>query len=500
MHAAASPEYIILIGAVLLFVSIILGQSAYRFGIPTLVLFLITGMLAGSEGILGIHFDNPKIAQFIGIIALNFILFSGGLDTDWKSVKPVLGQGVALSTLGVLFTAGFCGTFIWLITDWTIYESLLLGSIFSSTDAAAVFSILRSKSLSLKNNLRPMLEFESGSNDPMAYLLTILFLGLITNPEGSVGISIVMFFVQMIVGVGLGILFGMMTVWLVRHVKMGYVGLYPVMIIALMFFTFAATDRLYGNGYLAVYVAALWLGNHKIPHRLTTLSVYDGFAWLMQIILFLTLGLLVNPSDIIPVIGIGLLISAFAIFAARPMSVFLALLPFRMPTRDRWFVSWVGLRGAVPIVFATYPLIAGIDKAGIIFDIVFFISLTSILVQGTSIPMIAKWLGVSQPVAEPLGKTPELRPEEIQRLIEVKIFSPNPYAGMTLTEAPFPDGARINALRRNGESIIVNGQTVLREGDKMIIACNTPEDAARIHEMFPKLKKTSGPKPKKFKK
>lgn len=476
---------IILIGSVLLFISILAGQRAYRFGIPALVLFLAVGMLAGTDGIGGINFDNPTIAQFIGVIALNFILFSGGLDTEWKSVRPVMWQGVILSTAGVLLTAISTGLFVyWIVPGFSLFEGLLLGSIVSSTDAAAVFSILRSKSLKLKYHLRPILEFESGSNDPMAYLLTIVCLGLVMDPGESVSAAVINFFVQIIVGGGAGILFGMGMVWIARHVKLGYMGLYGVMVIAMMYFTYAATDQIGGNGFLAVYLAALWLGNHKIPHRAAILSFFDGFAWLMQIILFLTLGLLVFPSQIVPVIGIGLLVSAFMIFAARPLSVFLSLLFFKMPLRSKAFISWVGLRGAVPIVFATYPLIAGADKAGMIFNIVFFISLTSILVQGTTLPLFAKWLKVSEPEEKMIGRKPEIDPSEVSDLIEITVAEGNAYVGRPVSDAPFPDGARITLLRRGDDHIIVTGGTVLEAGDRLIIASQNRDNAEQVYELF----------------
>lgn len=475
----------ILIGSILLFLSILAGQRAYKYGIPALVLFLAVGMLAGTDGIGGINFDSPGIAQFIGIIALNFILFSGGLDTEWKSVRPVMWQGIVLSTAGVLLTAIFTGLFVhWVVPGFSLFEGLLLGSIVSSTDAAAVFSILRSKSLRLKYHLRPILEFESGSNDPMAYLLTIACLGLIINPGSSVSGAVIDFFVQIVVGGVAGILFGMAMVWIARHVKLGYMGLYSVMIIALMYFTYAATDKIGGNGFLAVYLAALWFGNHKIPHRAAILSFFDGFAWLMQIILFLTLGLLVFPSQIVPVIGTGLLVSAFIILVARPVSVFASLLFFKMPLRSKTFVSWVGLRGAVPIVFATYPLIAGIDKAGMIFNIVFFISLTSILVQGTTLPLFAKWLKVSEPEERMIGQKPEIDPSEVSDLIEITVAHGNAYAGRPVAEAPFPDGARITLLRRGDDHIIVTGSTVLESGDRLIVASQNREAAEQVYKLF----------------
>ena len=302
-----TTENILLIGSLLLFFSIIAGKTSYRFGVPTLILFLAVGMLAGSEGILGIHFNDPALAQFIGIVSLNFILFSGGLETSWSTIKPVLWQGITLSTAGVLLTAVSLGVFVWTITDFTLMEGLLLGAIVSSTDAAAVFSILRSKKLGLKYNLRPTLELESGSNDPMAYVLTIAFLGLVTHPEKSAWSIIPLFIQQMAVGGLTGFLMGKASKLIINRIKLDFEGLYPVLVITLMFFTFASADFLGGNGFLAVYLCAVYLGNHSLIHKKTILKMYDGLSWLMQIILFLTLGLLVFPSHIIPVMGIGLL-------------------------------------------------------------------------------------------------------------------------------------------------------------------------------------------------
>lgn len=352
-------ENIVLVGSLLLLLSVLAGKTSYKFGVPTLILFLGIGMLAGSDGLGGIRFDDPKLAQFIGIISLNFILFSGGLGTSWTNVKPILWEGIALSTLGVLLTAVSLGTFVWLITDFTIYESLLLGSIVSSTDAAAVFSILRSKSLALKTNLRPTLELESGSNDPMAYVLTLAFLTLVIHQDQSFFSIIPMFLQQMILGGIAGIAFGVLSKYIINKIKLDFEGLYPVLVIALMLITFSATDFVGGNGFLAIYICAVYLGNQDLIHKKTILKMFDGLAWLMEIILFLTLGLLVFPSQIVPYIGIGLLISIFLIAVARPIGVFISLMFFKMKLRRRFYISWVGLRGAVPIVFATYPLLAG---------------------------------------------------------------------------------------------------------------------------------------------
>ncbi|MDE5559854.1 MAG: potassium/proton antiporter, partial [Bacteroidales bacterium] len=322
-----TPQNILLIGSLLLFISVWVSQGSYKFGVPALILFLGVGMLAGSEGVgawfghhQGIVFDNPKTAQFIGVVALNFILFSGGLDTKWRSIRPVLWQGVALSTVGVVLTAGAVGLFIYLALDnFSFAEAMLLGSIISSTDAAAVFSILRSSRLALKHNLKPMLELESGSNDPVAYLLTIMFISVIQNPTDSLWKLLPLFLMQILIGAMAGYLMGRVSVWIVNRIKTHYNGLYPVLMVALMFFTYSIADVLQGNGFLAIYIAAVFIGNKKIVQKELILGTFDGFAWLMQVVLFLSLGLLVHPIQVWSVLGIGMLISVFMIVVARPL-------------------------------------------------------------------------------------------------------------------------------------------------------------------------------------
>jgi cell volume regulation protein A len=470
-------ENILLIGSLLLFVSIIAGKTSYRFGVPTLLLFLAVGMLAGSDGIGGIHFDNPQIAQFIGIVSLNFILFSGGLDTYWGAVKPIMREGFVLSTLGVLLTAVSLGTFVWLVTDFTIYESMLLGSIVSSTDAAAVFSILRSKSLALKANLRPTLELESGSNDPMAYVLTIAFLTLVINQDMGIVSIIPLFLQQMLLGAIAGFLFGYISKFVINKIHLDFEGLYPVLVITLMFITFSATDFVGGNGFLAIYICAVYLGNHDLMHKKTILKMYDGLAWLMQIVLFLTLGLLVFPTRIVPVIGIGLLISLFLIVVARPLSVFISLIFFKMRLRRRVYISWVGLRGAVPIVFATYPLLAGIDKADMIFNIVFFISVTSVLIQGTTLTVVARWLHVALPEkVKPLSQIEKfisVIPKTAMREIEIK--SDYHAVNMKIVELGFPKNSIIAMIKRDDKFITPNGSTLIEVNDILIILSDNQE-------------------------
>lgn len=471
-------ENILLVGSLLLIVSIIVGKTSYKFGVPTLLLFLAIGMLAGSDGIGRIHFDNPKIAQFIGVVSLNFILFSGGLETNWNSVKPILKEGIALSTVGVLLTALTLGTFVWLITDFTIYESLLLGSIVSSTDAAAVFSILRSKSLALRNNLRSTLEFESGSNDPMAYVLTIAFLTLVVNQNESNTSIISVFLQQMILGGMAGFIFGKLSKFIINKIKLDFEGLYPVLLIALMFITFSATDFVGGNGFLAIYICAVFLGNQDLIHKKTMIKAYDGLAWLMQIVLFLTLGLLVYPSQIVPYIGIGLLISLFLIVVARPIGVFISLIFFKMNIRRRFYISWVGLRGAVPIVFATYPLLAGIEKASMIFNIVFFISVTSLIIQGMSLSVVAKWLNVALPEkVKPISEIDKLIvdfPKSSLREIEIL---PDFYAvKKRIVDLHFPKSAFIIMIKRNGKYIRPGGSTELQAKDILMVLADREDD------------------------
>lgn len=477
-----ASENILLVSAVLLFLSLLAGKTSSRFGIPVLTVFLGIGILAGSEGIGGIYFDSPEITQFIGIIALSFILFSGGLDTDWNSIKPVLWQGITLSTIGVLITAVSLGLFVWAVTDFTIYEGLLLGSIVSSTDSAAVFSILRSKKLALKGNLRPVLELESGSNDPMAYVLTILFTGLVVNQDASFSSAIPEFFKQLLLGGILGFILGKIGKIVINRIKFDYEGLYIVLVIAIMIFSFSATDFIGGNGFLAVYLCAVYLGNQDLIHKKKILKSFDSFAWLMQIVLFLTLGLLVFPRQIVPVIGIGLIISVFLIAVARPVSVFLSLYFFKVKNRSRWFISWVGLRGAVPIVFATYPMLAGVEKAQMIFNIVFFISLTSVLIQGTTLPLVAKWLHLTIPIKAKQRTQIDIELSDSVKslLTEIIVPSGSKAVGRQIVDLGLPKTALISFIQRNNQYFTPNGATKLEPNDKLFVISENNQDVEKI--------------------
>ena len=387
----------LLVSSLLLLLSILAWKVSSRLGIPALLLFLGIGMLAGSDGPGGIYFDDALVAQSVGVVALAFILFAGGLETDWKVVRPVLGGALSLSTIGVLLTAVIVAIFALIVLHFSFAEGLLLGAIISATDAAAVFSVLGARNLHLKGKLLPLLELESGTNDPMAVFLTIGLTRLLTNPHESVLGLLLLFVQQMGVGAVLGLLIGWAAIWLISHLNLDVEGLYRVFTIALVLFTYGLTAWLGGSGFLAVYLVGLLLGNSSVQQVDRLSRFHDSLAWLMQIAMFLILGLLVFPSRLPAVAASGLLITGVAVFLARPVSVLIALLPVKMSLQEKLFAGWVGLRGAVPIVLATFPLLAGLSKASFLFDLVFFVVLASVLLQGMSVPFVAQWLGVIDP-------------------------------------------------------------------------------------------------------
>jgi potassium/hydrogen antiporter len=481
-----TTENIILIGSILLIASIVANKTSYKIGIPTLLLFLLVGMLAGSEGIGRIYFDDPHTAQLLGVVALNFILFSGGMDTRWESVKPIVWRAVSLSTIGVLVTAAAVGFFVHYVMDFTLLEGLLLGAIVSSTDAAAVFSILRSRNIGLKGHLRPTLELESGSNDPLAYVLTVSLTYLVTKGDASYMMLFVNFVKEMAIGGLAGYLIGRAMTFVINKIKLDTDGLYPVLVMAMIFFTYSFTHLLGGNGFLAVYLSALVLGNSNFIHKKSILKFYDGQAWLMQIVMFLTLGLLVYPSRILPIIDIGLLISVVLIFIARPLGVFISLSFFNMKIRDKLFLSWVGLRGAVPIVFATFPMIAGAAKADMIFNLVFFISTSSVLLQGTTLPMVARWLKVTVPkkVKRVTPLDMELYDSMQSEFVEVILPGNSNAVGKAIVKLNLPKPALIVLIVRDGKYIQPNGATILEEGDKLLLLANNKEILGEMYRVF----------------
>lgn len=482
-------EGVVLIASVILFLSIIAGKAGFRFGLPSLLLFLGVGMLFGSDG-LGIEFSSTVVAQFIGMLALSVILFSGGMDTDIKEVRPVAVPGVVMATVGVLLTIMLTGTFIyWLFRQFdslvtlTYPESLLLASVMSSTDSASVFSILRSKGVFLKERLRPMLELESGSNDPMAYLMTIVLITFIQQGDADYASSLLLLVGQLLIGALAGYVLGKAIVWIVNHVGLQNESLYSVLLLALGFFAFASTSMVGGNGYLAVYIAGLVVGNSRMVHKKSLRQFMDGYTWMWQIVMFLTLGLLVNPHELPPVAIPSILVGVFLMLVARPVTVFLCLTPFRkFTTKAMAYISWVGLRGAVPIIFATYPVIAGIAHASMFFNIVFFITIISLLVQGTTVTSSARWLGLE---GEPERKDEfgiEL-PDEIKSAMSEIEMTPSVLAhGNMLMELDLPDNTLAVMVKRGGKYFIPKGNTELKEGDLLLVISDNHEALLHAYE------------------
>jgi len=389
-------ELLLLIAAGLLIVSVVASRATGKLGIPALLLFLFVGMLAGSDGPGGIYFDNPNIAQYIGVIALSFILFAGGMDTPWQSVRPALREGLTLSTLGVLITAGVMAAFTVYGLGFRWTEGLLFGAIVASTDAAAVFGILRMQDVRLPARLRATLELESGSNDPMAVFLTLVLTQAAMGESLHFPLVMLFFIKQMAIGALAGYLIGRVAVWVMQKLDLEATGLYSVLSVAWVLLSFSLTEVVGGNGFLAVYVAGLMYGSGEFAQRKGLNKFHDGIAWLMQIGLFLVLGLLVFPHKLPAVAWQGLLAAGLLILVARPVSVFISLAYSRTTLSERALISWAGLRGAVPIVLATFPLVAGVPSAHLIFDLVFFVVLVSALIQGALLPAIAGRLGLRE--------------------------------------------------------------------------------------------------------
>ncbi len=467
-------EYILLIGPILILVSVAITKLSDNLGVPTILLFLGIGMLAGSEGPGGIHFDNPVPAQSTGIIALVFILFAGGLDTHWSHARPVVWRAFSLSTLGVALTTLAVGLFSTFVLDFSLLNGLLLGAIISSTDAAAVFSILRSRNISLRGALRPLLEVESGTNDPMAVFLTVGIIQLVLNPFTSYASLALDFVVQMGLGAATGVVFGKAMVFALNRLNLAYEGIYPVFFLAIAALVYGSTASLGGSGFLAVYVAGVVAGNSEFVHKRSLLRFFDGLAWLSQITMFLTLGLLVFPSQIVPIAGAGLLISAFLMLVARPVSVFASLALSSHNWREKSFLSWVGLRGAVPIVLATFPLIARVPDAQLMFNLVFFIVVTSTLLQGWSLRPTARLLGVDAPSEQKRHYPIEFSPIEgvDTDLVDLIVPYNSAAAGKSIVELGMPEDSLIVLLSRDESFIVPSGGTVLQEGDTVLVLVN----------------------------
>ena len=488
-----TSENILLISSILIFCSILISKVGYRFGLPSLLLFLIAGMLFGTDG-LGLQFNDMKHAQFVGMVALCIILFTGGLETKVKEIRPVMGEGLVLSTLGVVLMTLFTGGFILLLSEMEmvpmslpVVTCFLLAATMSSTDSASVFNILRNSRMKLKNNIQPLLELESGSNDPMAYILTIVLIQVAGSLSGNsteninlwgiMGDASVVLLLQFSVGIISGIVMGYFSIWVLNKVHLNNTPLYAIMLLSIVFFTFTVTTKLQGNGYLAVYLAGVIIGNHKISCRKEIFSFLDGMTWLVQIVMFVALGLLVNPHEMMKTAPFALMIGIFMIIIARPLSVWLSLIPFRkINGKSKTFISWVGLRGAVPIIFATYPVISDVEGSDIIFNIVFFITLLSLVIQGSSITGIARKLHLDLPDTGDDNKFGIEVPEEAGKLMEITLTEESVKLGDTLKEVRLPAGMLVMMVKRGSKFIVPNGSMKLYAGDRLLIISSTDDE------------------------
>ena len=467
---------ILLLGAVMVFVGILISKTGFRFGVPTLLLFLLVGMLFGSDG-LGLEFNSPTGAQFIGMISLSVILFTGGMDTKISDIRPIITPGLLLSTVALVITTMFTGAFIFGISKFSgmnleisLMASFLLAATMSSTDSASVFSILRSQKMNLKHNLKPMLELESGSNDPMAYMLTVIIIQIIQNPGVISGWDIIKdLMLQFGLAIAISVAMGKGAIWLINKMSFSNTALYSVLLLSIVFMVFAITDMVGGNGYLAVYICGLLVGNSKVVLKNEMSKFLDSLTWLFQMIMFLSLSLLVNPKEMMAIAPAGLLIGLFMMFVARPLSVYSCLAPFKdIPLKAQTFISWVGLRGAVPIIFATYPVLAGIPGSNVIFNIVFFITLLSLVMQGMSISWFAKKLHLDLP-PEPEPEFDVHIPEEMSSsLHEITLTADMLQHGNTLAKMHIPAGHLAMMVKRGNKYLVPNGQLELFEGDTLL--------------------------------
>ena len=480
-------ENFLLIGALLLFVAVLAGKAAYRLGAPALLLFLGVGVLFGYNDFVSFH--SVDFAEFVGMVALCIILFGGGMDTTFSDIRPVMIPGVVMATLGVALTAAIVGLFIYFVAplvgvsqDISLPFALLMAATMSSTDSASVFSILRTKKQGLRENLRPLLELESGSNDPMAYVLTVVLVSVVTGDNISAGNVVGTFFVQMLVGAVLGYAFGRATVWIINKINIrSNQSLYSVLLLACAFFAFSFTTMVYGNGYLAVYIAGLVVGNMKIVHRNMLRIFFDSFTWLLQIVLFLILGLIVNVQDLLSfdVLIMGGLIGLFMILFARPVAVFLSLVPFRnFSVKARTYVSWVGLRGAVPIIFALYSVSHNVENSEFLFNVVFVVTVISLLIQGTTVSGMANWLNLSFKEKERTFKL--VVPDHIRsEFSEIEVNNSMLHNGKTLKDIRLPGHTLVVMVYRSGNYFVPKGDTELHKGDKLLVVSDNNDELIR---------------------
>lgn len=462
-------EFMLAIGVILL-VAVSSSKLLYRFGIPTLLIFMVLGMLLGSDGPGGIAFSNYEVARKICSFALVFIMFYGGFSTNWKIAKPVAVRSILMSTLGVVITAITTGLFCHLALKTTLLEGLLIGSVIASTDAASVFAILRSRKLNLKGGLASLLEIESGSNDPVAYMLTIVTLTLMSNDtETSLGLVLLY---QIVFGILVGFVLAKLSGFVLKRVNLEIDGLYPIFVTAIAIVAYSFSETIGGNGYLCVYIVGIYLGNTRFIHKRSLVHFFDGISWLMQILLFFTLGLLSFPSHLPKIALSACAIAIFILLVARPLATFLILSWFKTPIKQQLFVSWVGLRGAASIVFAIYALTYNVAIKNDIFHIVFFVSLFSVSIQGSFIPLIARKLNLVEEES-PVAKTfNDYQEENSTQLVELTIQDDNPWANKSIMEADIPEEILVVMIKRKQEVVVPKGSTMMKPGDILVLSGN----------------------------
>ncbi|MCR8986893.1 potassium/proton antiporter [Brevibacillus laterosporus] len=474
-----TTDNIILLLAVLLVTGVVTAKFSSRIGLPSLVFFVGVGMILSKF----IYYDNASLTQLFGILALIIILFDGGMQTKWTDIRAVAKPSLSLATIGVVLTTfliGACAKFI-LGLSWN--EGLLFGAIVGSTDAAAVFAVLGNKNI--KKRLTSVLEAESGTNDPMAMFLTIALIEFMQYPEVNVSAMILEFLWEMGLGLVMGYLLGKISTMLIKSINLDSSGLYPVLSIALAVLAYGATSILGGSGLLAVYVMAVFVGNVEIPYRHSILRFNEAFAWMMQILMFILLGLLVFPSDLLEVIWQGIALSFLLMFVARPIGVYVSTLGMSFSIKERAFIAWSGLRGAVPIVLATYPLIAGLENAQLIFNVVFFVVLTSALIQGATISPLANWFGFSkgEKTVAPYSLELVSLAKTNAEMIEVHIRENSNVVGTNLLDLQLSDQALVNAIIRGKKLLIPKGDTILQAGD-ILYVLGPKTEQERIKQLF----------------
>ncbi|MFC4022438.1 potassium/proton antiporter [Oceanobacillus longus] len=450
--------------SVMLIIGVLTTKFSSRLGVPSLILFLIAGMILNRF----IFFEEVRLTQFIGTLALIIILFDGGTQTKWGRIRPILVPATSLATLGVFITTIVTGLAAMYILDFSLLEGLLLGAIVGSTDAAAVFSVLGNKNFNKR--LTSTLEAESGSNDPMAVFLTVTLIEMIQIPDMSIWSAVGSFFLQMGLGLGLGLLLGKITVVVINNIKLDISGLYPVLAMGSAVFTYALTDFLGGSGLLAVYVMAVFVGNSDLTHRFSILRFNEGFAWMMQIVMFTLLGLLVFPEQLTAVFWEGILIAIILMFVARPIAVFISMLFMKYDVKQKLFISWAGLKGAVPIVLATYPILSGLENSNLIFNTVFFVVLISALVQGSTLSWLAEKLGLTEEEEDGnasielinLGNTDS-------EIMKVTIPKRSPAIGTSLIDLELPDATLIIGITRKKKLLTPTGTSIIEKGDTLFV-------------------------------